>query len=46
MYHIDEFNEAWNNPQFIQIELEPVNINDALRSHYSNLSGFVMTKAD
>jgi len=45
MNHLDEFNRAWETPQFTKIELNPVNINYVLKSQYKCASQCQMTKS-
>jgi len=44
MNHIEAFKSAWKNPQFITIELDPVDVNKVLREHYRCTPELHMTK--
>lgn len=43
MNHLDKFQEAWGNPNFTKIELDPVDVNRTLREHYTCKPKFNMT---
>lgn len=44
MNHLDKFNRAWKKPNFITIELDPIDVNKVLRERYKCTPEFKMTK--
>ncbi|WP_417657181.1 hypothetical protein [Pseudidiomarina aestuarii] len=44
MNHLDEFQNAWDNPEFVKIELAPLDVNQVLARSYRSTPSLSMTK--